>query len=190
MAKGTRAAVAVLATVIVVLGAGGAWATDPGSRIETGLQAYRKGDLARAALEIEAALIEHDRLGKDLAAQMPAAPAGWSAETSEIQGLGAVGGGLSVTRAYTKGDASMNATVLLDNPVAGAAALAAGRKIKVGTEDGVLRWDPVSRSGEVGLAVGDRAVVQIEADGLTSQDVLVDFAKSFNIAALRRAAGL
>ena len=183
----------------MLLLAGPAVAADVPALIDAGRQYYQAGDIARAAHQLEGALADlQDRLGRGLSQDMPAVPAGWQGEDAETQGLGAVGGGLSVTRAYTKGDASLNASLILDSPaIEPAAALFVNpavdptlRRVKVGAEDALLRWDSAGRSGEITLVLGNRVLLQIEGDNLASGDVLVDLAKGFNVAGIRKLIGI
>ena len=170
-----------------------------GIHMDAARQYYQKGDIALAAHELETALMDlQGRLGRGLSEYMPPALVGWQAEESEIQGLGAIGGGLSVTRAYTKGDASLNASIILDSPaVEAAAALMVAsvqppnsRRIKIGTDDALLRWDDSSRSGEITIVISNRVLMQIEGDNLTAGDLLVELARGFNIAAIRKLVGI
>jgi len=189
-----------LGMVMLVAGVGQAFAAaDVPSLIDSAHQFFQKGDIARAAHQLETALADlHDRLGRGLSEDMPPTPAGWQGEDAEIQGLGAVGGGLSVTRAYTKGDASLNASLILDSPaVEAAAALVANpaaqpnfRRVKVGADDALVRWDPAGRTGEITMVVGNRVLLQIEGDNLTNGDTLVDLAKGFNVAGIRKLIGI
>lgn len=177
-------------------------AADPGPRIDAARQALQRGDLARAAKELEVALLElQSRLGKAFGDHMPAAPAGWHAEPAEVQGLGTVGGGLAVTRAYESRDATMNASLIMDSPaVEAAAALLANeaatnalpnvKRLKVGTEDALMRWDGTLRSGEITMVLGGRVLLEIQGDNLPNGDVLAEAARGWNLPAIRKAAGL
>lgn len=191
----------VIGMLLVAVGAASAADVVPG-RMDAARQAYQRGEVARAALELQAALIElHERLGKGFAEMMPAPLAGWQSEPAEVQGLGEVGGGLSVTRAYLKGESSMNASLILDSPaVAAAAALFANpaasaaqanlRPVKVGPENALLRYDPANSAGEITMVLGNRVLLHIEGDNLTSGDPLVEVAKGWNVAGIRKLAGL
>ena len=180
-----------------------AWAADQvPAQIDAARAAYQKNDLPRTARALEAALQDiHDRLGKALADTMPPASAGWQADPPEIQGLGQVGGGLVVTRAYGKGESSLNASLFLDSPAveaAGAlfsnpAAPAAQpnmKRIKLGAEDALLRFDASNKAGEVTMVLGGRILLSIEGDNIASADVLTDAAKGWNVAKIRSLGGL
>ncbi len=172
------------------------------AQIDAARAAYQKNDLPRTARALEAALQDiHDRLGRSFADTMPPAPAGWQADAPEIQGLGQVGGGLSVTRAYTKGEASLNASLFLDSPaVEAAAALLANpaataaqpnmKRVKVGGEDALVRYDGTNKAGEVTIVLGNRVLLEIEGDGLANADLLAEVAKGWNVAKIKGLAGL
>ncbi|MGE5506481.1 MAG: hypothetical protein ACM31L_18810 [Actinomycetota bacterium] len=195
---------ALLLMVLVALAAAAPSIAADGvpGHIEAARQAYQKGDSARTARELQAALAElQDRLGKGLADYLPPALAGWQAEAPEIQGLNEVGGGLSVSRAFLRNDASLNASLILDSPaVAAAAALFTNpaaaaaqpnlRPVKIGGEDALLRWDPANKAGEVTMVLGGRVLLQIEGDNLAQSETLLDAAKGWNIAGIRKLVGI
>jgi hypothetical protein len=188
-----RAALAFGFVALLALPAGAA-DTVP-ARLDAARAAHAKGDLARAAVELEAAVAElQARLGKQLGEFLPPPPPGWQVEPVEIQSLSGSGGGLSVSRAYLRDDASLNAALIIDSPaVASAAAqfLAPpqpnARKAKLGAEDAMLRWDLESRTGEVLLLPTPRVLLQIEGDNLPGGEVLSDLAKGWNLAGIRKA---
>lgn len=180
-----------------------AWAADPvPGQIDAARAAYQKNDLPRTARALEAALADiHERLGKALAETMPPAATGWQADPPEIQGLGQVGGGLAVTRAYGKGEESLNASLFLDSPaVEAAAALFTNptataaqpnmKRIKVGNEDALLRFDAANKSGEITMVLGNRILLAIEGDNLSNADALTEAAKGWNVARIRTLGGL
>ena len=184
-----------LAAVALLIG-GPVWAADQTARMDTAKALYQKGDMAKAAHELEAVLLDlQDHLGRSLSALMPAPLSGWQADEAEYEALFGSGGGLSITRAYSKGDASLNASIILDNPAVDAAqepqpAQQTVKRIKVGAEDANLRWDNNSRSGDITLVLGHRLLLQIEGEDLPSGDALVDQAKGFDLVAIRKAVGL
>lgn len=191
---------ALLSAMAAMLICGGAWAADGvPAHLDAARAANARGDIARAAQEVEAALAELQvRLGRTLGEFMPPPPAGWQAETPETQGLAGAGGGLAVSRSYGKDDATLNAAVIIDSPAVAAAASqfaappssqANVRKVKIGAEDALMRWDAANRSGDIVLVVGARALLQIEGDNLSSSDLLIEAAKAWNVAAIRKVLG-
>lgn len=197
----TRLRVAALCLVLAAAGSPAGAADEVPARLDSARTAYQKGDLARAAHHAEAALKDiHQKLGRALADAMPPALPGWQAEPAEIQGLGQVGGGLSVTRAYTKGDSTLNASLFLDSPAVEAAqallsnpaATAAQphmKRIKVGADDALNRYDPSTRTGEITLVLGGRVLLEIAGDGLAGADQLGEAAKGWNLSRIRELTG-
>lgn len=189
-----RRAALALGLVALLAQPAGAADTVP-ARLDAARAAHAKGDLARAATELESAVAElHARLGKQLGEFLPPPPAGWQAEPVEIQSLSGSGGGLSVSRAYLRDDASLNAALIIDSPAVASAAAQFqatpqpnARKAKVGAEDAMLRWDLESRTGEVLLLPAPRVLLQIEGDNLANGDVLAELAKGWNLAGIRKA---
>jgi len=202
-----RALPGVVFVVLLLSGSIGALAGDtprPGdtipARLEAARAAHARGDLARAAVELEAAITDlHARVGAALAECLPPPPSGWTAETPETQGLFNAGGGLSVSRAYARDDASFNALLVLDSPVvsASAAQFHPGtalptnvRRVRLGQDEALLRWDGTTHAGEITLVLGNRVLLQIEGDGIASGDQLVEVAKGWNLASIRKLVGL
>jgi hypothetical protein len=193
---------ALLLMTFLALASPAAAADGVPGHIDAARQAYQKGDVARTAKELQAALGElQDRLGKGLAEYLPPALPGWQAEAPEIQGLNEVGGGLSVSRAFIHNDASLNASLILDSPAVGAAAAlfanpaaAAAqpnlRAVKIGGEDALLRWDAANKAGEVTMVLGGRVLLQIEGDNITASETLLEAAKGWNVAGIRKLVGL
>ncbi|CCG40071.1 hypothetical protein [Magnetospirillum molischianum] len=170
------------------------------ARLEAARAAHARGDLARAAVELEAAIVDlHARVGAALAECLPPPPSGWTAEQPETQGLFNAGGGLSVSRAYAREDASFNALLILDSPAVVAAAAQFHpatalptnvRRLHLGQEEALLRWDSATRSGEITLVLGSRVLLQIEGDGIASGEQLVEVAKGWNLASIRKLVGV
>ena len=190
------------AALVFSLATGLAWPVQAAdtvpARLDAARAAYARGDFGRTAVELEAAIVElHARLGKTLAEFLPAPLAGWQGEAPETLGLASAGGGLAVTRAYARDESTLNASLILDSPEVSAAAAQFTaqaavaqpnfRRLKIGADDALLRWDASTRAGEITVVLGARVLLQIEGDNLTSSDILVDAARGWNIAAIRKA---
>ena len=193
--------ICVLALAMLPVGSVVAAETVP-ARMDAARAAFARGDMARTAAELEAAVAEiHGRLGKSLGEFMPPPLANWHGETAEVQGLASAGGGLAVSRAYGRDDSSLNATLILDSPAVfaaaeqfAAAAAAANqpnvKRVKIGAEDALLRWDAANRAGEITLVLGNRVLLQIEGDSLGSSDLLVECAKGWSTIGIRKLLGI
>lgn len=165
-------------------------------------QAYQAGELLKAGASLQRALDTlHGRLAEAFVPLMPAAPAGWQAYDAQAEAMGIAGGGMTVMRGYEKGQASLNASIILDaeavkgvaDILANPAALAAQPGMsRVSLADGqaLLRWDPQDKSGEVMLVVGDQMLLQVVGNALDKPDILSEMMRSWNIPAIRKQAGM
>lgn len=187
---------AVVMSVSLAIPAGAA--DDVVPRLDAAKSAYGKGDAIKAAKEVEAALRQiHDRLGKMFAETMPALGGKWKADPVEVESLGEIGGGLSVSRAFIRDDSSINVTLLLDSPEVASitAQLAANppqpnvRKIKAAGEDALLRFDSSTGTGEVTMVVAGRVVLEVQGDNINAADPLVEAANSWNVARIKTLLG-
>lgn len=178
-------------------------ADDVAGEIDAARSAYGKGDQLHALTALQAAtsLLNTHLAGQFSKLLPPAPPAGWEAAGTESQSLDSIGGGLTVTRGYVKGEATLNAALIVDNPAVSAsvamfqtAAQVASQpgwsRVKIGNDDALLRFDPASRSGEIMMVIGDRVLLQIEGTEIPGDDVLVETAKGWNTAGIRKLIGV
>lgn len=173
-------------------------ADDVSLQIESARQAYAKGDPLHSLSALQAATNTlNAKLSDQFGHMMPPPPTGWDAAAPESQSLDTVGGGLTVTRAYTHGNATLNASLIADNPAVGSTitlfqnanqiALQPGwSRVHIGADDAMLRYDNSVHAGEIMMVVGDRILLQIEGTDIASADVLVDAAKGWNVPAVRK----
>lgn len=196
-----RPQLAAAALVLLIGGAPSlcapAFAGDVANSIEQARAAYAKGDALHTLSALQAAeTAVYGKLADQFAKTMPNAPAGWDAAGSDSQSLDSIGGGLSITKGFSRDDSTLNATLVVDNP-----AVAAGgapfkqplkpgwSRIKIGADDALERFDPSTRSGEIMILIADRALLQIEANDIGKDDALLNAAKSWDIAGIRKILG-
>lgn len=169
-----------------------AFADEVSTNIDAAKGSYGRGDGLHALTALQTATAQlTQQLGAQLAKALPPTPAGWEAAGVEWQGLEGIGSGLTVTQAYSKGDATLNLSLIIDNAsVTGSGQQPANRpgwsKVHVGSEEALLRFDPATRAGEVLIQLGDRALLQIEGNEITSENLLIDTAKGWNVSAVKR----
>jgi len=175
-------------------------ADDIAIQIDSARGAYGKGDQLHALAALQAATSQlNQRLTSQFGKFLPVAPHGWDSSPPESQSLDSVGGGLSVTQAYGKGESTLNASLIIDNPAVGvSASLFQGgaqvnrpgwSRVKVGGDDVLLRFDSATRAGEVMMVIGDRALLQVEGNEIGKEDVLLEIARGWNVSALRKLIG-
>lgn len=195
-----RVPAAVLISALLVVSP--ALAQPVADSIEAAKQAYGKGELLKAAGSLQAALdAVHESLGKMFLPLMPAAPAGWQSFDAQADTMGIAGGGMTVMKGYEKGEASINASIILDQEavsgiadiLANPAAIASQPGMtKVTLPDGpaLMRWDAEDKSGEIMLVIGDSLLLQIVGNGIDKSDILVDMMKKWNVGAIRKQVGM
>lgn len=192
---------ASLAFAALLAAAVPARADDLAGRIDEARQNYQKGDLVRASGQLQAVLDQiQAKLGETFIPLLPPPPAGWDADQPETDSLD-IGGGLSVSRGYQKGDGALNASMVVDNPaVAAAAAMLSNpnattvqpnfKRVRIGSEDALLRWDGAAKSGEITMVLGGRVLLQVNGSEIDKPDLLVEMAKGWNIAGIRKQTGV
>jgi hypothetical protein len=171
--------------------------------LATAQQAYAKGELLKAGGALQSALDAlHGRLADAFVPLMPPAPAGWQAYDAQADAMGITGGGMTVMRGYEKGEASLNASIILDseavkgvadilgNPAALAAQPGMSKVATPGGGQALLRWDPKDKTGEIMLVVGDQLLLQVVGNALDKPDILAEMMRNWNITAIRKQAGM
>lgn len=190
-----------LALLIIGVLTAPAFADPVTDRIDQARALYLRGALAEAAGLLGSATLDvQTRLGRALAELMPSAPLGWEAAEPRISPMGALGG-LTVSRDYRMGGAAMDAAVVVGSPaVAGVAALVAEpgalaaqpglRRVRIGDQDALLRWEPSTRSGQLTMVVGREILLQVVGRGLSDGEEMVALMRSWDAAAVTARAGL
>lgn len=159
---------------------------------------FEKGDMAGAAGQFDyaAQLIRQQKAG-DLAALLPPAPSGWTAEEAETETMGAaiMGGGVHASRTYIRGDDSIDLSVMADNPMVQSMAAmvqnpamiaASGGKLeKVGNYRAAVKYEAETKSGEATLIVDNRILVSVKSEG-ASRDEMMALLNKLDLAKLAK----
>lgn len=178
--------------------------TDAIARIDAARGLYRSNRLLQAADELDAAIDAiYRQLGQAYAPTLPLAPQGWSVEKPDPNRLALLGGSVTAARDYRQnnGEGRMNARIVLDSeavrqmqplfanpPPVGLPQTV--RRVRVGDGEAVVAYDPKQRGGEVSMLVGNRILIQIEGQNVPSADPMLAVIREWNIAQLRKIAGL
>lgn len=189
---------ATIALAATLSAAQPALADDISTQLEQARAAYVRNDPLHALSALQATInMLNTRLADVFGKTLPPPPAGWDAGTIETQSLDSIGGGVTVTRAYTKDNASLNAALIVDNPAVNSsvamfqtgsqeAAQPGWTHLKINDTDALLRYDSANRAGEILIVVGDRVLLQIEGTDINKDVILVETAKGWNIPAIRK----
>jgi hypothetical protein len=173
-------------------------ADEIGDQLDQARQYYQGGDITGAIGELEFVLQAlRGKIGQELLATFPAPPDGWTAETGDGSGAGAipfVAAGTMLSRTYTAPDGAssieaqlmsgggflqglagmmMNPTMLAAQPNA--------KRVRVGREAGVVTYDAEQRSAQLMLDLGGKATVMLEGKGVASGEPLVELAQRWDL---------
>lgn len=188
------------------------------AHIDRARQLWRDGKLLQILDELDAAHTSVTRqLGQAYAPSLPPPPPGWSVDPPNPQRAEAMGGGVAAVRDYrqaadaapaasppgqpAQNQGQMNARVIVDSGAVQAMQPLFGqqmpqgvpatvRKIRINDQDAVVAFDPQRRAGEVSIIVGNRLLLQVEGQNVASAEPMLAVMRQWNIADLRRRAGL
>lgn len=162
-------------------------AQDFNGYLDNAKAAYADKDYELAKLELQDALkLITQQASNVLGDTFPPAPSGWQA--SELTTESNPMAGTQLSKTYRKGNSEINATLTHNSPmIASYAAVFAnpmlmqGEKIRLGREHAMLQMDESGKSGELIFLVKGKYLIQIEGDGLSGKQTLIDLIKAWDI---------
>ncbi len=178
--------------------------TDAIARIDAARGLYRSNKLLQAVDELDAAIDAiHRQLAQAYAPTLPLAPPGWTIEQPDLNRLALLGSAVASARDYRQnnGQGRMNARIVLDGDMVRQMQPLFGnpmpqglpptvRRVKLNDDEAVVAYDPKQRGGEVSMLVGNRILLQVEGQNVPSADPMLAVMREWNIAQLRKLAGL
>ncbi|MBX7121501.1 MAG: hypothetical protein K1X42_05170 [Opitutaceae bacterium] len=166
--------------------------------LKTGISAYESNNFTEALQAIDyAGQLIRQKKGAAVAAILPNAPSGWTAEEAEADATAGafMGGMVSVKRSYNKGDAHVTIQIQSDSPLLQSMslmfsnpAMIAGSGAKLETIKGqrvAVTFRNADKSGDIKAVVDGRYMVSIEGNGLSRED-LVSFAGAMDFSKLAK----
>lgn len=178
-------------------------------QIELGLELYEDQEYGAAITELEYAINDIRKLMSGrIGETFPEAPAGWSAgEVASSSGgnamalFGGGGGSSSLEREYQQqdGDGRMQAQLMIDNPMIQAmsalfnnpamvAAQPNMERVRIGRDSALVKWEPERSSAEVSMLIDGRILMQVNGQGLESEEPAVELLKAWDVGAVREQA--
>lgn len=178
-------------------------------QIELGLELYQEQEYGAAITELEYAINDIRQLMSGrIGETFPDPPAGWSAgEVASSGGGGGAaalfggGGGSSLEREYRQedGNGRMQAQLMIDNPMIQAmsvmfnnpamvAAQPNMERVRIGRDSALVKWEPERGSAEVSFLMDGRILMQVNGQGLESQEPAVELLRAWDLAAVREQA--
>ncbi|MFN5560410.1 MAG: hypothetical protein ACK5CF_06590 [Opitutaceae bacterium] len=163
--------------------------------LKSAIDLYQSGNYTEALQAMDfAGSVLRQKKSEAVAAILPAAPAGWTAQDPQTDGASAaiLGGMVSAKRVYTKDEAEVSIQVQSDSPLLQSygmmlanPALMAGSGVKLETVKGqrvAVTYQAATKNGDIKAVVDGRYVVSIEGIGVSREELTkfvaaIDFAK-------------
>lgn len=155
------------------------------STIKEAIRQYQAGDYTGASSNLDyASQLVRQQKSEKMKGLLPPPPVGWQAGEASAQALGAaiLGGGVTVSRDYTKGSSSVSVEIVSDSPVLQSVLVminnpmfagAGGGKLEtVKGQRAIIKYENNKKSGELYIVVGSRFVVTIKGRQATREDML------------------
>ncbi len=176
----------ILLAVAIVLSAQPLLAEDNVlSTIKEAIRQYQAGDYTGASSNLDyASQLVRQQKSEKMKGLLPAPPAGWQAGEASAQALGAaiLGGGVTVSRDYTKGSSVVSVEIVSDSPVLQSVLVminnpmfagAGGGKLEtVKGQRAIIKYEKSKTSGELYIVVASRFVVTIKGRQVTKEELL------------------
>lgn len=163
--------------------------------IEEARQYYNSGDLSGAASQLDYAssLIRQKKAGT-VVAVFPEPLEGWEAEEAESEAAGAMfmGGGITASRVYRKGDAEVKVSLVMDSPMLQSVVMmlnnpamltmSGGKLVKVQGNKGMLQTEGDRLT--LSFVVNSNALITIEGWSGATKDDVAQYGETLNLKAL------
>jgi len=161
-----------------------AFADDVIDSINEGLKYYKDGSYSQAAESLNyASQLIQQKKGESLKSLLPEPLKGCDSQEADSQAMGTamMGGGLSASRSYTKGDSSVEVRIMTDSPMLQAmmmmfsnpmmAASDGGKMEKISGQKAIVKYQQSERSGEINIMAANRFLVTVEGYDISVQDL-------------------
>jgi len=155
------------------------------STIKEATRQYEAGDYTGAASNLDyAAQLVRQQKSERIKSLLPEPLSGWEGKEASAQALGAaiLGGGVTVSREYKKGPASISVEIVSDSPVLQSVLMMVNNPMFAGAGGGkletvkgqraILKYDSGKKSGELYVVAASRFVVTIKGRQAAREDIL------------------
>ncbi len=150
---------------------------------------YNSKNYTEAVKELEfATQLIRQKKSENVKKLMPEALPGWTAGEAKATTAGSMylGGGIKVTRKYTRGDEEVSIELTMDNPMMQTFMAAMNNPMLAGPDAkltrihgqrGILKFNSSNQRGELNIAFQQKVLISVKGDNLETDKVLVDYAK-------------
>ncbi len=155
------------------------------STIKEAIRQYESGDYTEAASNLDyAAQLVRQQKSEKMKELLPEPLVGWQAGEASAQALGAaiLGGGVTVSRDYTKGPSSVSVEIVSDSPVLQSVLMMINNPMFAGAGGGkletlkgqraIIKYENSKKSGELYIVVASRFVITIKGRQVSRKDLL------------------
>ena len=155
------------------------------STIKEATRQYEAGDYSGSASNLDyAAQLVRQQKSERMKALLPEPLSGWEGKEASAQALGAaiLGGGVTVSREYKKGNASVSVEIVSDSPVLQSVLMMVNNPMFAGAGGGkletlkgqraIVKYDSSKKSGELYIVVASRFVITIKGRQVVREDLL------------------
>jgi hypothetical protein len=166
--------------------------------IDQAVKQYRVGDYAGAASNLDyASQLVRQKKSERMKELLPEPLAGWQAKPASAQTLGTAvfGGGVTVSRDYSRGGAAVSMEIVSDSPVLQSvmmmlnnpmfAGAAGGNLITVKGQRAIIKYDDKAKNGEINIVVANRFMVTVKGSKVDKQ-TLIDYAGAIDFVLLAK----
>jgi hypothetical protein len=160
-------------------------ADDVLTTIEEAVRQYKSGDYAGSASNLDyASQLIRQKKSEKMKELLPEPLTGWNAEPANAQAVGTAvfGGGVTVSRDYNKGSATVSIEIVSDSPVLQSVLMMLNNPMFAGASGGkletvkgqraIVKYDPASQSGELNIVVAGRFMVTVRGQKVEKDDLL------------------
>lgn len=170
-------------------------ADEVADNLKNALASYEAGNLSEALQAVDyASQLIRQKKADAVAALLPSAPAGWTADEAQAEAAAAMmmGGIVTAKRSYSRGDSSVSIQIQSDSPLLQTygmmlanPALLAGSGARLETIKGqrvAVTYRQGDKAGDIKAVIDNRYVLTIEGSGVTREELtsfvgLLDLAK-------------
>jgi len=155
------------------------------STIREATRQYQAGDYSGSASNLDyASQLIRQKKSEKMKDLLPEPLPGWDGKEASAQALGAavLGGGVTVSRDYTRGASSISVEIVSDSPVLQSVLMMLNNPVFAGAGGGrletvkgnrsVLKFDSGKKSGELYIVVASRFVVTVKGRQVAREDLL------------------
>ena len=155
------------------------------STIKEATRQYQAGDYSGSASNLDyASQLIRQKKSEKMKDLLPEPLPGWDGKEASAQALGAavLGGGVTVSRDYTRGASTISVEIVSDSPVLQSVLMMLNNPVFAGAGGGrletvkgnrsVLTFDSGKKSGELYIVVASRFVVTVKGRQVAREDLL------------------